>query len=373
MSEPSNPWVSGVSSLFTHEFYNSITPYLNQKGIFAQWIQTYEFNIDLFISVLKSLSATFPYYSIYFTDSSDIVMVASMDQPVAKPDSAIFSSRNLSAHLAEIQIKNIEDINFRFIGDQDLFNSFIKYSSIPANSDYYPVLESRAPKYRFLGKPVTELLNIRLSTLPILDLLYGTRANENLPITVNNAIPLIFRNTDEAYKILDMFKQETYQQGYLEYLTSIKYLKSMVADCAVSADPLVWINSLFLIMHKTVAALSESQINLMLSGFTPVCTDNVMPLYMSTWLEYFAAIGSRDIPTLVKAGKSILEQDNQLTIQSGRFVITSLLTGLIKLGQFEEAAGLWNQETVNLFMVNGDVPFEIKLLLALIDQKQSLH
>jgi len=50
-----------------------------------------------------------------------------------------------------------------------------------------------------------------------------------------------------------------------------------------------------------------------------------------------------------------------------------LLAGLIKLGQFEEAAGLWNQDTATLFMVNGDVSFEIKLLLALVDQKQSFH
>ncbi len=373
MSEPSNPWVSGVSSLFTHEFYNSIIPYLNQHGIFTQWIQTYEFNIDLFISVLKSLSSTFPFYSIYFTDSSDIVIVASMDQPVAKPDSVIFTSKAMSAHLSEIGINNIEDINFRFIGDQDLFNPFIKYSSIPANSDYYPVLESRAPKYRFLGKPVTELLNMRLSTVPILDLLYGTRANENMPISVNNAIPLIFRNTDDAYKIFGLFEQEPYQQEYLEFWTSIKYLKSIVTDCAVTADPLAWINSLFLVMHKTVSTLTETQINQMLSGFTPVCGNNVMPHYMRTWLDYFAAIGRRDIHAMVDAGKSILEQDNQLTIQSGRFVITSMLAGLIKQGEFDEAAGLWDQETVKLFIVNGDVSFEIKLLLALIDQEQIFH
>jgi len=373
MSEPSNPWVSGVASLFTHEFYNSITPYLNRHGIFAQWIQTYEFNIDLFISVLKSISATFPYYSIYFANDGDIVMVASMEQPVAKPDSVIFTSKAMSTHLAEIGINNIEDINFRFIGDQDLFNSLLKYNSIPANSDYYPVLDSRAPKYRFLGKSVTELLKIRLSTVPILDLLYGTRTNAETPVSVNSTIPLIFRNTDEAYKIFAMFNQETYQQDYLEYLTSIKYLKSIAANCSVTADPLTWINSLFLIMDKTVATLTVTQINQMLTGFTPFCSEYPIPNYMHTWLDYFAAIGSRNIPAMIETGRSILEQDNQLTIQSKRFVITSLLAGLIKLGQFEEAAGLWNQDTATLFMVNGDVSFEIKLLLALVDQKQSFH
>jgi hypothetical protein len=111
----------------------------------------------------------------------------------------------------------------------------------------------------------------------------------------------------------------------------------------------------------------------MLSGFTPVCTDTAMPPYMRTWLDYFAAIGRRDIHAMVDAGKPILEQDKQLSIQSGRFVVTSMLAGLIKLGKFDEAAGLLDQETVKLFIVNGDVSFEIKLLLALIDQEQIFH
>src|SRR5581483_2367841 len=36
ISEPSNPWVSGVSGLFTTEFYDRVATYLAPKGIFAQ-------------------------------------------------------------------------------------------------------------------------------------------------------------------------------------------------------------------------------------------------------------------------------------------------------------------------------------------------
>ena len=48
ISEPSNPWVSGVSSLFTEEFYSVIKKHLNDNGLFVQWIHTYEIdrNVD---------------------------------------------------------------------------------------------------------------------------------------------------------------------------------------------------------------------------------------------------------------------------------------------------------------------------------------
>jgi predicted membrane-bound spermidine synthase len=38
VSEPSNPWVSGVAGLFTAEFYGRVQRYLSDEGIFAQWI-----------------------------------------------------------------------------------------------------------------------------------------------------------------------------------------------------------------------------------------------------------------------------------------------------------------------------------------------
>ena len=47
LSEPSNPWVSGVSNLFSMEFYDLISNYINDDGLFIQWMHLYEINISL--------------------------------------------------------------------------------------------------------------------------------------------------------------------------------------------------------------------------------------------------------------------------------------------------------------------------------------
>ena len=42
ISEPSNPWIAGVASLFTSEFYARAAQVLKPDGVFAQWVQLYE-------------------------------------------------------------------------------------------------------------------------------------------------------------------------------------------------------------------------------------------------------------------------------------------------------------------------------------------
>src|SRR5262249_48765664 len=45
ISEPSNPWLAGVSNLFTQEFFRTARQHLNPGGVLAQWVQTYNFTL----------------------------------------------------------------------------------------------------------------------------------------------------------------------------------------------------------------------------------------------------------------------------------------------------------------------------------------
>ena len=40
-SEPSNPWISGVSNLFTKDFFELARSHLAPSGVMVQWLQTY--------------------------------------------------------------------------------------------------------------------------------------------------------------------------------------------------------------------------------------------------------------------------------------------------------------------------------------------
>ena len=55
ISEPSNPWIAGVSSLFTKEFFESARARLAPGGIICQWVNAY----NISEADLKSVVATF--------------------------------------------------------------------------------------------------------------------------------------------------------------------------------------------------------------------------------------------------------------------------------------------------------------------------
>ena len=56
LSEPSNPWVAGVSGLFTSEFYAHVRRYLTPDGVFGQWLHLSELNDGLALSVVRAVA-----------------------------------------------------------------------------------------------------------------------------------------------------------------------------------------------------------------------------------------------------------------------------------------------------------------------------
>ncbi len=79
VSEPSNPWIAGVSSLFTTEHFRISSERLADDGIYCQWVQLYELSPRLVKVVLRTFAEAFPYVRVFAADrySSDTVLVGS--------------------------------------------------------------------------------------------------------------------------------------------------------------------------------------------------------------------------------------------------------------------------------------------------------
>ena len=75
ISVPSNPWVTGVSGLFTREFFKTIEAHLEEDGVLLQWVHFYESSEPLVRLVLRTLRETFP-HSTTWGGNADLVMVS---------------------------------------------------------------------------------------------------------------------------------------------------------------------------------------------------------------------------------------------------------------------------------------------------------
>jgi len=78
ISQPSNPWITGVSNLFTREYFQEIKARLRDDGIFCQWAQLYEMAPWNIKAIYRTLAEEFPYVMVFAAEdlSSDTIVIA---------------------------------------------------------------------------------------------------------------------------------------------------------------------------------------------------------------------------------------------------------------------------------------------------------
>ncbi|MFO0688783.1 MAG: fused MFS/spermidine synthase [Myxococcota bacterium] len=81
VSQPSHPWTSGASHLYTRDFFELVHSKLAPGGIFVQWIGAGFVNVELFGSLMAAMSDVFPYVHVYRPVPAAMVFMAS-DQPL---------------------------------------------------------------------------------------------------------------------------------------------------------------------------------------------------------------------------------------------------------------------------------------------------
>jgi predicted membrane-bound spermidine synthase len=149
LSEPSNPWVSGVSSLFTTEFYARIAPLLSDQGIFAQWLQLYELNDTLALSVLAALHQNFSAYQVFLLDHSDLLIIASNRPSLPPPDWSILTLPAIVADLQAFIPLTAEHLEAMRVLDRAALAPLLDPWEQP-NSDFFPLLDLGAEQTRYL-------------------------------------------------------------------------------------------------------------------------------------------------------------------------------------------------------------------------------
>ena len=149
LSEPSNPWVSGVSGLFTDEFYQRIRTYLTPAGVFGQWLHLYEIDDDLVLGVIKAVHRNFPSYEIFLTADVDVLIVASNQPALPSPDWSVFSLPDIKKDLAHFLPITSDALESARLVSRDVLVPLIGAGE-GANSDFYPTLDLLAERTRYM-------------------------------------------------------------------------------------------------------------------------------------------------------------------------------------------------------------------------------
>lgn len=151
ISEPSNPWMAGVGSVFSHEFYTLAASRLKKEGVMAQWFHIYETSDAILSLVLRTFQKTFPHVEIWDTLSGDVVLVGSRRSFDSDPSvyRKIFERPLVRMDLARIGIISPETFWARQLTSQSTTTRWIGPG--PWQSDEHPLLEYDAPKAFYIG------------------------------------------------------------------------------------------------------------------------------------------------------------------------------------------------------------------------------
>jgi spermidine synthase len=179
VSEPSNPWVSGVAGLFTREFYAFLHRHLEDDGVLVQWLQSYELDDALLASMLAALLQVFPDAELYAPSDSDLIVVGFKGRSHT-PGTQPWDSPALAADLARVGLNHPQDLLYHRVGDATVLQAFVAWQQQAAHSDFLPRVALEAPRARFAGQHSVVLQGLLGHGLPLLDML-GCRELRAMP------------------------------------------------------------------------------------------------------------------------------------------------------------------------------------------------
>ncbi|MHC4105422.1 MAG: fused MFS/spermidine synthase, partial [Planctomycetota bacterium] len=147
ISEPSNPWMAGLATLFTRDFFALVEDRLNEDGIFCQWLHSYQMDWSTFSLIGRTFAQVFPNSILVSADPyivGDYMLVGFKGK-----DRLILENIEQGLEYAQ-QSNNVTILNprllYRFIIYEELQRLF---GPGPVNTDSWPRLEFAAPKLMY--------------------------------------------------------------------------------------------------------------------------------------------------------------------------------------------------------------------------------
>jgi len=147
VSEPSNPWLTGVSNLFTEEFFALGKSRLKEGGVWAQWVQMYGMAPEDLRTLLGTFSDAYAHVLMFSTiEDADLVLIGS-DAPLPFDAEAITERARISSAVADdltaIDCDDGYDVVARWHMDRDMLQQFTEGAE--RNTDDNMRIEYSAP------------------------------------------------------------------------------------------------------------------------------------------------------------------------------------------------------------------------------------
>jgi spermidine synthase len=127
ISEPTNPWISGVGDLFTQEFFRLARSRLKPDGIICAWFHTYHMGDQDVRAMVATFTSVFPDAYLWLVNDADVILLGAL-KPLAF-DQRI-RNRMVEPAIAEdmgrIGIRSVPDLVSFFVAGPGALTGYAK-------------------------------------------------------------------------------------------------------------------------------------------------------------------------------------------------------------------------------------------------------
>jgi spermidine synthase len=147
ISEPSNPWMAGVSSLFTREFFALARSRLRPGGLFCQWAHLYNLSTEDLRTIVASFTDAYDEAALFLLSESDLLLVGAKDgfsPPSLDELQERLGRDRVREDLREVEIRGAYGLTALFTASTPALSAWA--ASAERHTDDRPVLEFRAAR-----------------------------------------------------------------------------------------------------------------------------------------------------------------------------------------------------------------------------------
>jgi len=341
VSEPSNPWVSGVASLFSQEFYRFIPRHLTSDGVFVQWIQDYGINDELVATIGNTLANSFADFRVYLTSDFDLLLIATPTGSLDSLHDDALREPALADELHRVGLVGRADFSIRQVGDRQSLLPLFDKLSLRSNSDFYPILSLEAPRARFINSRARALLGLNTADIPIREVLAGLQPPAPEQLSPGNGFTPA-ELTRQAMEIAAALSETEPIAGNHDpnIFGAIQSIRSDFATCDGGGAATQQIDVLIALAGRTIPFLDADHLRGIWSDPRWInCTGQ--PESLRSQLALLSALGSRDFALAGSTAVTFLQKSRQdLSPMAQDWLLRVAMLSAIAGHRYEDVARL---------------------------------
>jgi len=200
ISEPSNPWVSGMANLFTREFFNLAKRRLRAEGLMCQWVHAYSMSSVDFKTIVHTFQTVFPNVEVWEASFGNDYMMIGFPQ-AWNIDSRVLMDRlgdgRMKVHLERMHIRGPAAFINKLIIPREAIAEYAK--RVPQHTDDNALLEYSAPRALLRGRSVGLIEELYRHRSEPADLLRSLKWVETDP-KIKNDLFMMFQAKKEVLR-----------------------------------------------------------------------------------------------------------------------------------------------------------------------------